>query len=89
MADSIDARTRAVDKMKADPGKEMAAYQAAENQLLAIQAEQKQNLAMARAQSAATIQQNNTIAQAAEVAAAYVVFVLYLVPAFHPAPVST
>lgn len=68
--DSIDARTRAVDKMKAEPGKEMAAYQAAENQLLAIQAEQKQNLAMARAQSSATVQQNNTIAQAAEVAAA-------------------
>ena len=69
-ADSIDARTRAVDKMKAEPGKEMAAYQAAENQLLAIQAEQKQNLAMARAQSSATVQQNNTIAQAAEVMAA-------------------
>ena len=65
----LDARTRAVEKMKAEPGKEVAAYQAAENQLLAIRAEQKQNLAMARQEGAAALQQNATIGQAAELAA--------------------
>ena len=65
----LDAKTRAVEKMKAEPGKEMAAYQAAENQLLAIRAEQKQNLALARQEGAAALAQNATIGQAAELAA--------------------
>lgn len=66
MADnSLDAKTRAVEKMRVDKGNQFEAYQAAENQLLAIRSEQKQNLAMARAQSAATTQENNLIGQVA------------------------
>lgn len=65
----LDAKTRAVEKMKAEPGKEMATYQAAENQLLAIRAEQKQNLALARQESVANQQQNAMMGQAAELAA--------------------
>lgn len=62
----LDARTRAVEKMKADQGKEVEAYNAAENQLLAIRNEQKQNIAAARLEAAAAQQQNATVAQAAE-----------------------
>lgn len=62
----LDAKTRAVEKMKAEPGKEYEAYQAAENQLLAIRAEQKQNLAMERLEGAAAQQQNAMIGQVAE-----------------------
>lgn len=62
----LDARTRAVEKMKADHGKEVEAYNAAENQLLAIRNEQKQNIAAARLEAAAAQQQNATVAQAAE-----------------------
>ena len=62
----IDARTRAVEKMKAEQGKELEVYNAAENQLLAIRNEQKQNIAAARLEAAAAQQQNATIAQAAE-----------------------
>lgn len=62
----LDARTRAVEKMRADQGKEVEAYNAAENQLLAIRNEQKQNIAAARLEAAAAQQQNATVAQAAE-----------------------
>lgn len=65
----LDAKTRAVEKMKAEPGKEVAAYQAAENQLLAIRAEQKQNLALARQEGAAAIQQNAMMGQVGELVA--------------------
>lgn len=62
----LDARTRAVENMRTDPGKEMSVYQAAENQLLAIRAEQKQNLALARQQNMAALQNNAMISQASQ-----------------------
>ena len=50
-------------------GKEHAAYQETQQQLLAIQAERQQNLALARAESKADSNLNQTLAQAAELGA--------------------
>lgn len=50
-------------------GKEHEAYQGSQQQLLAIQAEQKQNLAVARAESKASFENNQTLMQAAELGA--------------------
>ena len=54
MAESTDKKTRKIAEKRVEPGKEFESYQEAQNQLLAIKAEQ---------------QQNQTLAQAAEVMA--------------------
>ncbi|MBP3732566.1 MAG: hypothetical protein J6I84_04895 [Bacilli bacterium] len=50
-------------------GDEHAAYQESQQHLSAIQAERKQNLAVARAESKASFENNQTLAQAAEIGA--------------------
>ena len=51
-------------------GKESSEFQQSQQQLLAIQAEQQQNLAVARAESKASSENNQMLAQAAELGAA-------------------
>ena len=65
----FDAKTRKIAQTRPTPGKEGAAYQSAEKQLLAIQAEQQRNLEMARLSARSDAQQTNTLMQAAQVAA--------------------
>lgn len=66
---ALDDRTRKLSGGRIEDGKEHAAYQEAQQQLLAIQAEQQQNLAVARAESKASFENNQTLAQAAELGA--------------------
>ena len=66
---ALDEKTRKLTGKKIEEGKEHAAYQESQQQLLAIQAEQKQNLAVARAESKASFDNNQTLAQAAELGA--------------------
>ena len=66
---ALDDRTRKLSGGRIEDGKEHAAYQEAQQQLLAIQAEQQQNLAVARAESKASFDNNQTLAQAAELGA--------------------
>ena len=66
---ALDDRTRKLSGGRIEDGKEHAAYQEAQQQLLAIQAEQQQNLAVARAESKASFNNNQTLAQAAELGA--------------------
>jgi hypothetical protein len=66
---ALDEKTRKLIGGKVEEGKEHAAYQESQQQLLAIQAEQQQNLAVARAESKASFDNNQTLAQAAELGA--------------------
>ena len=66
---ALDEKTRKLAGGKIEEGKEHAAYQESQQQLLAIQAEQQQNLAVARAESKASFENNQTLAQAAELGA--------------------
>lgn len=67
---ALDEKTKKLGRGgKIEEGKEHAAYQEAQQQLLAIQAEQQQNLAVARAESKASFDNNQTLAQAAELGA--------------------
>ena len=66
---ALDDKTRKLAGGKIEEGKEHAAYQESQQQLLAIQAEQQQNLAVARAESKASFENNQTLAQAAELGA--------------------
>ena len=66
---ALDEKTRKLSEGKIEQGKEHAAYQEAQQQLLAIQAEQQQNLAVARAESKASFDNHQTLAQAAELGA--------------------
>ena len=66
---ALDEKTRKLTRCKIENGKEHAAYQESQQQLLAIQAEQQQNLAVARAESKASFENNQTLAQAAELGA--------------------
>ena len=66
---ALDDKTRKLAGGKVEEGKEHAAYQETQQQLLAIQAEQQQNLAVARAESKASFNNNQTLAQAAELGA--------------------
>lgn len=69
MAESTDKKTRKIAEKRVEPGKEFESYQEAQNQLLAIQAEQQQNLALQANDAMNVQQQNQTLAQAAEVMA--------------------
>lgn len=69
MAESSDKKTRKIAEKRVEPGKEFEGYQEAQNQLLAIQAEQQQNLALQANDAMNVQQQNQTLAQAAEVMA--------------------
>ena len=66
---ALDDKTKKLSQGKIEEGKEHAAYQEAQQQLLAIQAEQQQHLAVARAESKASFDNNQTLAQAAELGA--------------------
>ena len=66
---ALDDKTRKLSQGRIEDGKEHAAYQETQQQLLAIQAEQQQNLAVARAESKASFENNQTLAQAAELGA--------------------
>jgi len=66
---ALDEKTRKLSGERIEKGKEHAAYQETQQQLLAIQAEQQQNLAVARAESKASFNNNQTLAQAAELGA--------------------
>lgn len=66
---ALDEKTRKLSAGRIEDGKEHAAYQETQQQLLAIQAEQQQNLAVARAESKASFDNNQTLAQAAELGA--------------------
>jgi len=66
---ALDEKTRKLSAGRIEDGKEHAAYQETQQQLLAIQAEQQQNLAVARAESKASFENNQTLAQAAELGA--------------------
>ena len=66
---ALDNKTRKLSGGKVEEGKEHSAYQETQQQLLAIQAEQQQNLAVARAESKASFDNNQTLAQAAELGA--------------------
>ncbi len=65
--EELDRNTRKVVNAKVEKGKEMEGYQSAEKQLLAIQAEQQQNLAQARSDVQNTMAQNQLLAEAAGV----------------------
>ena len=69
MAESTDKRTRQIAEKRVEKGQEFERYQEAQNQLLAIQAEQQQNLAIQRNQAQNVMEQNQTLAQAAEIMA--------------------
>jgi hypothetical protein len=69
MAESTDKKTRKIAEKRVERGKEFEGYQEAQNQLLAIQAEQQQNLALQANDAMNIQQQNQTLAQAAEVMA--------------------
>lgn len=69
MAESTDKKTRKIAEKRVEPGKEFEGYQEAQNQLLAIQAEQQQNLALQANDAMNVQQQNQTLAQASEVMA--------------------
>lgn len=70
MADSsIDKKTQQINNMRVDKGKEYQVYQKAQNQLLQIQAAQRQTLANQRAISSAQANQMATMQQAAQLAA--------------------
>lgn len=69
MAESTDKKTRKIAEKRVEPGKEFESYQEAQNQLLAIQAEQQQNLALQANDAMNVQQQNQTLAQAADVMA--------------------
>jgi len=66
---ALDKKTKKLSGGRIEPGKEFPAYQEAQQQLLAIQAEQQQNLALTRAESKASFDNNQTLAQAAELGA--------------------
>jgi len=65
---NLDARTKNIAGQRLNNGNEMEVRQLAQNQLLAIQAEQKQNLAMQRTLASADTQNNSNLAQAAVMA---------------------
>lgn len=69
MAESTDKRTRQIAEKRVEKGQEFERYQEAQNQLLAIQAEQQQNLAIQKNQAQNVMEQNQTLAQAAEIMA--------------------
>lgn len=66
---ALDKKTKKLSGGRIESGKEFPAYQEAQQQLLAIQAEQQQNLALTRAESKASFDNNQTLAQAAELGA--------------------
>lgn len=67
---SIEAKSRAIAAKRNEPGEEFKDYQSAANQLLEIQAAQKENLNMARLEGAADASQNELLAQSAALMAA-------------------
>lgn len=66
---SIEEKTRRLASQRPENGKEFQQLQGAQNQLLEIQAAQKQNLMEQRLMSGAQAEQNQILAQAAEVGA--------------------
>ena len=66
---SIDEKPRRLASQRPENGKEFQQLQGAQNQLLEIQAAQKQNLMEQRLMSGAQAEQNQILAQAAEVGA--------------------
>ena len=69
MAKSIDEKTRKLASQRPETGKEFQQMQAAQNQLLEIQAAQKQNLMEQKMMAGAEAEQRQLMAQAAEVGA--------------------
>ena len=65
-----EKKTRAILESKAEKGKELQQFQEAQGQLLNLQAEQRNNLNEQRVISGMEMQNNQTLAQAAEVLAA-------------------
>ena len=63
MADNIDAKTRRIAEKRINKGQEYQAYQEAQNQLLSIQAERRQNLAQSKLTGDADIATNNILSQ--------------------------
>jgi len=69
MADkNIDEQTRRIVDKKIKPGNELEIRQAAQNQLLAIQAQQKQNISQQRLLNSMDLQNNMNLSQAAMIA---------------------
>lgn len=66
---SIEERTRKIASQRPEAGKEFEQMQTAQNQLLEIQAAQKQNLMERRVMANSQAEQNQILAQAAEVGA--------------------
>lgn len=66
---NIEEKTREIVNKDIDEGKEMQSFQEAQNQLLQIQAAQKENIQVNRALSSAQSQNNETMAQAAGIMA--------------------
>jgi len=64
---SIDETTRRIAEKRIEPGNEFADYQEAQNQLLAINAEQQQRLALHQQNAASMMGQTQLLGQAAEV----------------------
>ena len=65
-----EKKSRAILEAKAESGKEFQQFQEAQGQLLNIQAEQRNNLNQQRVASGMEAQNNQTLAQAAEILAA-------------------
>ena len=68
--DDSDKKSRAILDSKVEKGKEFQQFQEAQGQLLNIQAEQRNNLNQQRVVSSMEAQNNQTLAQAAEILAA-------------------
>ena len=66
---ALDQRTRQLASGDVENGQEQAAIQATQQQLMAIQAERNQNLAVARTESKASSEVNQVLSQAAQVGA--------------------
>lgn len=66
---NLDERTRKIAGARVENGQELESFNGAQQQLLAIHAEQQQNLAVARAEAKATSGNNQVLQQAGELAA--------------------
>ena len=67
--ESLEEKSKKVSEKKIDKGEEVQSFQEAQNQLQQLQAAQKENIQLNRAYSSAQAQQNDIMAQAAEIAA--------------------
>ena len=66
---ALDQKTRQLASKKTEKGQELESTQALQQQLMAIQAERNQNLAIARTESKASSEVNQVLSQAAQVGA--------------------